>query len=169
MPKTTFVAVDPNQVAHTRTSQSRTYTHCIVVRLSEPYARRMAEEAGSGGIVASNFAHYQALIAGTSSFSAKGSWETDEYHQARVASDIDRAKQHLKGAETLAEYRARLRYDAIQAHVEAVAAGRFTQYSAVAWAGRPDLAEAQVRQYTGKARIAEVLAIPATIKPTKGA
>lgn len=168
---TTFLATDPSGVVHTRTSKTRTYTHCTAFKLD--YARKLADARRTSFVDKSNYEHHVAGIAQSyESWIAEHPWRTrrytddqNRYYHAQFVSDH---VKHLRGATCLAEYLKAIG-DERAAEIERLNdKGHFDQWFIDGWQGRPDLAPkalASLRNRNGDwFPIAETAILPATVK-----
>lgn len=139
----TFLATDPTGVVHKRTSQNRTYTHCVAYRPS--YELNFADAKKPQRNDASNFAwHVERLAQSYESWLSEHAWRTkhytDEQNRAEYAAEIERHTQNLRGATSVIEY-SNARINERVAKIEQLKAdGYYEKWIVEGWQGRPDLA-----------------------------
>jgi len=130
MAKTKFFAVDANGAEHTRNS-ARVYTHCVVARRSKATALRDANT-----YLNTDYSFYKAYADGASIYMTRGVRETEEQYKSRVAEEVARAVENLRGATSEAEF--------VEIHrKEALARAEnynYEVYHNLGWCGRADLA-----------------------------
>ncbi|RUW96609.1 hypothetical protein EOA27_38580, partial [Mesorhizobium sp. M2A.F.Ca.ET.037.01.1.1] len=78
MPKTVYTAIDPNGVAHTRTTD-RTYTHTVVAQRSKAAAMASATDAGWAKTEKSNFEYYVKIASGNDPYPARTYMTPDRF------------------------------------------------------------------------------------------
>lgn len=123
--------IDPNGQKHTRNSENRTYSHCVMVRDSYELALQRAARKSSEESDVRDYTYYAALVAGT--------------HPHCKFDDAGRmitsAKAKLNGCTSVEEYVAQEREGRIRSVEGAKAIGKFDAYGVYGWCGRRDLAE----------------------------
>lgn len=151
MAKTKHFVIDPAGVKHTRTSESRKYSHTVVYQDSYEHAKLMAVAKDWEKTDRSNFAYYLSHVNGTSVYLAKKTWETDEQHAARVAREVADAETRLNGCRDVESYLAMEQAQRLAAVEEKQAKGGFDRWCNAGWCGRIDLAHKLADKWTGPA------------------
>lgn len=144
--KTHYKATDRNGTVHTRSTESRAYTHVVLSRPSEAGYRAMAVSFTKQD--AQNFAYYLGELG-----------PSPKYHHD--AAQLERIREQLMGCTDLESYRAAYIAKHLELHEKAVAAGRFEQFNAEGWCGSHELARRKAHSLRGKELIAEVLILEA--------
>jgi hypothetical protein len=141
MKNITFTAVDPEGRVHTRTTQSRAYTHTVVALPNEAKTIAWVTSKEQRLQDENNFAHYAAYLDGTSEFLPRNLWEHDDAKfEARVKKGIANAVERLAGASTAQEY-ADMRMKAVLERIADMKSnGFYDTYQSYGWCGRLDLA-----------------------------
>lgn len=138
--KTTFTAIDPNGTAHTRTSETRIYTHTVVGLPSLQRAILYTISKENRKSFVDSYPHFAAYLDGTSRWLKKHDWETDAKYDGRVAYEIARSEKELNGATCADEY-GQMKIDAKLANLRKLEAeGYYNKYQNMGWCGRADLA-----------------------------
>lgn len=130
---TKHFAICPDGSKVTRSSQSRVYSHVVVCRNNYERDLRAAERAGQSASTASNYAYHTACL-------EKPSWRTEEEHAKQCDYYKQRAAEALGGAQSLAEYRAHVREQALARVAQNKAEGHYDRFNVAGWCSRPDLA-----------------------------
>ena len=152
-----FYAIDPQGLAHTRSSQRRTYTHTVVF-LRGP-AKQAADLAQALAYAAKQapetYAWYVGMTDGTEEAATKRRYP-DLYAQAHY--DAEKAKYTAKLAgRTVEQFTADEIERARTSHAKSVAAGYYNTFHNAGWCGRYDLAQKLAGQTAGNVFILEAL------------
>lgn len=155
-------ATDRNGLVHTRNSQGRAYTHCVAVRPS--YERALAEAQKGWKNAASDYAYFAERAAGRLE---QYRWEDEGQFAIRLANEVKHAQEQIAGCANAAEYVEKTRAEMI-ARVEArKAKGYYDTFEVIGWNGRLDLAQKEAARQHGRADLAEVCILEATVTQSK--
>lgn len=138
---TKHFVIDPNGVKHTRTSQHRKYTHCVIVRDGYELALARAKSGHWNTNYLSNFNYYVSLAAGTHDHSKPWAWEKLEEAADRIAKQRAKAQKQIAGIATPAQYLQKLIAEDIAAVEKQKTEGKYEKFGVYGWCGRADLAE----------------------------
>jgi uncharacterized protein (DUF427 family) len=139
---TKHFVIDQNGKKHTRTSQGRVYSHCVIVR--DVYELALARAQIGTRLNAnyiSNFNYYVSLAAGTNEHSKPWSWEKPEDAAERIAKQRAKAEKEIAGIATPAQYLEKLIAEDIAAVEKQKAEGKYDEFGVYGWCGRRDLAK----------------------------
>jgi hypothetical protein len=159
---THYVALIDGKQIGKRSTESRTYTHCVAAKPSYEAAKRQAVE-GWDVADADSFEYYSTVARATV---GDPKYPGDAYlDKHRIEQrDIDDAKRELGGATTAAEFH-QLRAAARLAKIEAdKAKGRFDEWGVQTWCGRLDLAHKEAAARRNGSYFAEVRVLEAIVK-----
>ncbi len=151
MPSTSYFAIDPCGVTHTRTSATRLYTHTVVALPSAQNAILSAKSPGMRAHHKRNFSYYADKVRGTSRWLQRNSWESEEKHNARVLAESEAAEAELDGCDTADQYADMLIAATLARIADATRAGHFEAYQNMGWCGRADLAAKLAAKTQGQA------------------
>lgn len=153
--KHTYRVPLPDGSEATRTT-ARTYTHIVIGKPSEADARKLAEQEWAHD--ESNFAYYRTLANGGVGYVHDFGRGLKANPQTQA--DLDDVTAKLRGATTLAEFRAAMLAERIAVVDGLAAEGHYTRFHVVGWAGRPDLAEKLLRGPEGSTLLIERQIVP---------
>ncbi|TJV68607.1 MAG: hypothetical protein E5X76_28925 [Mesorhizobium sp.] len=144
MPKTVYIAIDPNGVEHTRTTD-RIYTHIVVAQRSKAAALASANDKGWRATERSNYEYAQKIAAGDDPYPARTYMSADRFTAEQIAEEQARvdAENAKRLAQALADTSVTLeRYhlDRLAERVARAEAGDYVSYVNHGWCGRHDLA-----------------------------
>lgn len=154
MTSTKYIAIDPAGVAHKRSTESRTYTHTVVVSGGYQAALNSAKSRGWEKTERSNFDYYTRIAEGRSEFYPSKRWcalSPDRYTPEQIAEED--ARLTVSDAAKVADAKARIEGHTADSYIEALraariarveerkAAGDFDAWKNAGWCGRRDLAE----------------------------
>ena len=141
----TFLATDPNGKVHTRTSQNRTYTHCVAYL--PDYELALAEAKRPSRVDESNYDYHVKGVAETyEQWITTRRWllnsgnRTEADARAIHAEEVARHRKFLADATNLPEYLAARTAERVAQVEELKAGGYFNTWRVDGWQGRPDLA-----------------------------
>lgn len=139
----------------TRGSQSRIYTHAVLIRYSTA-EERVKCEADARRSFHTNLDYHQQYAAGTSEFLRRNSWETEAQHLERTTKNVAEARAWLALGVEGHVAAALARFDAnIVKHPYPTSDGAGF-YSCAGWCGRLDLAQKLASSCNGIIVTAEV-------------
>lgn len=150
MTKSIFTAIDPNGKEHKRTSDSRTYTHTVVVQHVKAAHMAIATSKGFADADASNYDYMVECAAGTHRNVTRTrtpadfhpSYSAEYVANAIAARNAENAKRIAEAKAFIAKYPTKEAYVAarLAERVAAVEAKDFTIWHNLGWCGRHDLA-----------------------------
>jgi hypothetical protein len=170
-------------VTFTRVSQSRTYTHCIVVKVRLTDERAVFAQ-GTRQTITDRFTYYTEVIAGGHKmdrahlyrldrvFNSSGRPLEEKYAESDKQADESDARQMAEAleyvkngieeriAKELADYDAR-----IAKSKQISSDGKYHYLGGSEWCGRPGLADKALAQWMKRGEVA--IAVPATFVETK--
>jgi hypothetical protein len=164
-----FFVIDPQGIAHTRSSKGRTYTHTVVFVRGQAHADRKLAEAleFSAKQAPKDFEFYTSLIDGSwqaaSALRHPTLYADADYAAKQLAQDKARGEQEIGGLD-VAGYVAKRHERALARHAEMIADGYYNTFHNAGWCGRPDLANKLAAQTAGE----QVIILEAQVgKPPK--
>jgi hypothetical protein len=175
-----FHVIDPQGVAHTRSSKNRTYTHTVLFFRGEAYAERSLKSALDFATKQAprDYRYAQARIDGRkhAEFVAKfptlyieADGTPSEYAVSERAKDIAEGTAEIGGLD-LAAYTAKCQERARASHAREVAQGYFNTWVNMGWCGRADLARKLAETIKGAEQVKILEAqVGKPTKPVKAA
>lgn len=160
---TKHFVIDPTGKKHTRTSQNRVYSHCVLTRRSETASLARATGADHARSDRNNFDYYIALVNGTHKH-CKSLYSSDD-----PVKRIEDAKVSLNGATTFEAYSTAQQIARVEDILQRKSAGYFTAFEVAGWCGRRDLAEKLAATLRAKGRHDEVIIAEAQIDAPRAA
>lgn len=152
-----FFVIDPQGVAHTRSSKGRTYTHTVV------FKRGALKQAGDLVFAQRSTMQDSLVTQDTYASWAQGKWGTLSAHERQDAARGREVSAYLQeqGVKHMAQFATAEAYEAyklahrLENHAKLVAQGYYDTYANAGWCGRADLARKLANQQSGDVLILE--------------
>jgi len=152
---------------HTRTSQSRAYTHVLVGRRNQAAERAYAYGYQGDKTLRSNYRYDCFIAAQQAGVPARYEGSSTGYTFTYTQDAIDRVKAHVGDCPTYADYVAKERAKLIARHEKSAACPDAYKLVALGWSSRADLAWKQASQHKSLIDIAVLPCAAEVIVPKK--
>jgi hypothetical protein len=163
---TIFYAKLPNGVVAKRSSQTRTYTHCVAIRESFEHALKSAEDAPARSLHEENYRYYLACAAGKHEH-VQFAGDDTAWKKASAERRLAEAKRvTAKWGDDVESYLDERRQQEIAAVYAARDAGWFDCWGVVGWNSRLDLAEKEASHRRSREGVEDVVILEATTHPS---